>query len=344
MTTLFKYRCSCGNTDNSKLSLAEAQCIRCNATYPVSSTGVILFNQNKTEQNAYFDEMYHAGWSHAKDEFQEKYVGAFHDSVLRTEDYLKSCGFDKTWPLEHLSILDAACGSGWVTAGLFQNKKVQGCKLHAFDISQDGPEMLARFEKNKKSSNHIETSTQNAEDMRFGDATFDLIIGSSILHHFDNFEGFLTDCRRILKPGGVAIFGEPFSIGYGIGAAALLIAQRQLGTHYELIESMYSDICIRNKVPRNLLKNLVDKHLFIQSTFIQAAEKTGFISVNFISPQSREYYCDHFIDELLQERGIADVYLANQANSIYKVFFDIFDNDNFVHTLGAFMHIVLKRR
>lgn len=342
MLTIFKYKCSCGNTDFLQFDASMAHCNHCDAVYSVSPTGVITFNKETTEQNTYFDNLYRAGHSHAKDKYQEDYMGAFNNSMKRVEVYLKSSGFDLTQPIENLSILDAACGSGWVTAGLMQNKNILNCRFHAFDISPDGPEMLARFERSIKSSNQLEMSVQNAEAMTLGDAAFDLIIGSSILHHFDDYEKFLSDCRRILKPGGIAVFGEPFAIGYGLSAAALLIAQRQLGTTHKLIENNYNDIAFRNKSPRKLLRKLVDKHVFIQSTFIQLAQQIGFSSVNFISPGPREYYRDHFIDDLLHERGIKDVRLAKQANNIYRILFDIFDADSFAHSMGAFIYIVLK--
>lgn len=341
MTTLFKYRCPCGNTDFLRLNVATARCNHCDAAVPVSPTRVITFTQEKTEQNDLFDNLYHAGHAHTKNKFQDDYAGAFNDSMKRTEVYLKLAGFDVKQPIEHMSILDAACGSGWVTAGLLQNKNLLNCRFHAFDISPDGPEMLARFERSMKSSNRLEISVQNAEAMRFGDATFDLIIGSSILHHFDAFENFLSDCRRILKPGGVAIFGEPFAIGYGLGATALLIAQRQLGAHHESLEAFYNDIAFRNNSPRELRKGLVDKHLFLQSTFIQLAQQIGFSSVNFISPNTREYYRDHFMDELLCDIGISDVRLAEQATNIYGIIFDIFDSDTFDHLISPFMNVVL---
>jgi ubiquinone/menaquinone biosynthesis C-methylase UbiE len=342
--TLFKYKCSCGNTDFLEINAAAAHCDSCDSACPISSTGVILLNQKKTEQNAYFDNLYRAGHSHAKDKFQEDYAGAFNKSEERAQDYLNSLGLDMERPIEHFSILDVACGSGWVTAGLIQNKNIRDCKFHAFDISPEGPEMLTRFKNNLESSNQLETSTQDAEMMKFGDDTFNIIIGSSVLHHFDHFEGFLADCHRMLKPGGVAVFGEPFAIGYGFGAAALLIAQKQLGTKHEIINAFYDDLVFRNKNPRELLKKLIDKHLFFQSTFIPLAQQIGFSSVNYILPGSREYYRDHFVDDLLKERGISDVHLAEYANSIYRVFFDMFDSDDFAHSMCAFVHIVLRKK
>jgi 2-polyprenyl-3-methyl-5-hydroxy-6-metoxy-1,4-benzoquinol methylase len=49
-------------------------------------------------------------------------------------------------------------------------------------------------------------SVQDASQMRFAPESFDIVIGSSVLHHFDDVEKFLIDCRKILKPGGAAVF------------------------------------------------------------------------------------------------------------------------------------------
>ena len=222
-------------------------------------------------------------------------------------------------------------------------RKLKNCKFHAFDISPDGPEILAKFAKDLETSNHLEMSVQNAEEMRFGDSTFDVIIGSSVLHHFDNYESFLTDCHRMLKPGAVAIFGEPFALGYGIAAAVLLIAQRQLGTHYEGIELIYDDMAFRNKNSRALLNGLVDKHLFYTQALTHLAQQIGFSSVNFISPDTGEYIRDCLINELLRERGIKDDRLADYATNIYRIVFNVFGPDNVENSMGPFMNIVFKR-
>jgi ubiquinone/menaquinone biosynthesis C-methylase UbiE len=342
-TTLFRYTCSCGNTDYLQLNGDTARCYHCDVTYPILPNGVLILSQEKTEQSAFYDNLYSAGYSHEKDRFQEDYADAFSNSSQHTLSYLNSCGFDIEKPFKNLSILDAACGSGSITAGLLLNKNIHNCDLHAFDISAYGMDMLARFSKTQQNTNRLEMSTQNAEAMVFGDATFDLVIGSSILHHFNNFENFLSDCYRILKPGGKAVFGEPFAIGYGLAAASMLMAQQQLGTRYDLIEANYNEIAYRIKSSRKALTQVVDKHIFFDSTFITLAQQIGFSSVNIVSPATREYYLDHFIEDLLHERGIVDVNLAKQANAIYRKIFDIFDADSYVHSIASFNHVVLRK-
>lgn len=53
----------------------------------------------------------------------------------------------------------------------------------------------------------------NAEQLIFEDNQFDLVCGGSILHHLFQPERTLAECARILKPGGAAIFFEPFEVG-----------------------------------------------------------------------------------------------------------------------------------
>jgi SAM-dependent methyltransferase len=48
----------------------------------------------------------------------------------------------------------------------------------------------------------------NAEALEFPDASFDLIIGRGIIHHLDLTRAF-GEVRRVLRPGGRAIFFEP---------------------------------------------------------------------------------------------------------------------------------------
>jgi ubiquinone/menaquinone biosynthesis C-methylase UbiE len=48
----------------------------------------------------------------------------------------------------------------------------------------------------------------NAEATTFPDNSFDLICGSSILHHL-NLDKACAEIRRILRPDGGAVFIEP---------------------------------------------------------------------------------------------------------------------------------------
>jgi ubiquinone/menaquinone biosynthesis C-methylase UbiE len=241
------------------------------------------------------------------------------------------------------SILDVACGSGWVAAGLFRHPNVRNCKFHAFDISIGGLELLSRFERHAaKGGNRLEMSVQNAEEMFFTDASFDYVIGSSVLHHFSDPALFLRDCRRVLKPGGVATFGEPFGVGYGLGAAALMLAQQRRRKKHDAVTRMYNDLAVRMKGKPEQLAGLVDRHLFLHSTFLDMAYAAGFKKVDFLPLATREFYRERFIGELLRERGVQDPGLCKEATSIYRVIFDLFDTESYGHSVAAFLQLVLR--
>jgi ubiquinone/menaquinone biosynthesis C-methylase UbiE len=346
--TIFRYPCVCGEISFLGRGDGYVHCRRCAATHRTSPSGIIDFFGRKTEQNAYFDSLYEAGHLHKNDELSTQSARSYESSYDKAQQYLALCGIDPARPVTDLCILDAACGSGWVTAGLLRNPMVQGCRFHAYDISPQGLEMLAKFAETEQSTNVVEMSVQDASQMVFEDATFDLVIGSSVLHHFSDVPSFLAKCRKILKPGGAAVFGEPFAVGYGLGVAALMVAQRQLGLQYLGIDAVYKDITYGPSTHGHVRKhpdrveNLVDKHLFFQSPFRSMALSAGFSDVSFISPAPREYYRDQFISDLMTERDVSDPALLARASEIYRTFFEVFDADNYGESVAAFIQVVLR--
>jgi ubiquinone/menaquinone biosynthesis C-methylase UbiE len=341
-TTLFRYICKCGVAGPLHLDDSAARCSSCGTSYPVTGFGAVVLASETTEQNDYFDTLYKSGKLHKVDGINDVQRRNYSSNAERAQHYLSACGVDLAAGLRNANILDVACGSGWVTAGLMSHPNIQGCRFHACDISPDGLAMLAAFERSRNSANALEMSVQNAEELTFEDATFDFVIGSSVLHHFSNVPAFLCKCRRILASGGVATFGEPFAVGYGIGSAVLMIAQKQVGTTYDSVRDLYNDVLVRVSGPPEVRSVLVDKHLFFQSTFIAMARQSGFSNIEFHPFASREFYRESFINELLAERSIPEGPLARAARDIYRVIFDIFDADSYAHSLSAFNQIVLR--
>lgn len=60
----------------------------------------------------------------------------------------------------------------------------------------------------------------NAEELDFLPQSFDLVVGGAILHHLLQPERVIRGCAAILKPGGCAMFFEPFENGNAILALA----------------------------------------------------------------------------------------------------------------------------
>ena len=97
-------------------------------------------------------------------------------------------------------VLDYGCFTGDLYQQLAPH---QPLRIVGIDISTQGIETArARF------GSGAEYLVMDAHRTTFADATFDLVVGRSILHHLD-WEVAIREVSRILKPGGVAVFTEP---------------------------------------------------------------------------------------------------------------------------------------
>lgn len=97
-------------------------------------------------------------------------------------------------------VLEIGCGTGLFTSFV----AVTGAQVTAIDLSE---ELLARARANNKNSNAVFTSG-DVHKLCFSDNSFDVVFGSSVLHHLDVAKAF-TEIFRVLKPGGRIVFAEP---------------------------------------------------------------------------------------------------------------------------------------
>ena len=99
-----------------------------------------------------------------------------------------------------MTILEIGCGTGYFTRELTWC----GADIVAIDVSPD----LLEIAKAKYSAPNVRYEIQNACALTYPDATFDSVVGSSILHHLE-IEQALHEVYRVLKPGGTIYFTEP---------------------------------------------------------------------------------------------------------------------------------------
>jgi SAM-dependent methyltransferase len=99
-----------------------------------------------------------------------------------------------------MTILEIGCGTGYFTRELTRS----GADVVAIDVS---PELL-EIAKSKYFAPNVRYEIQNACALTYSDATFDSVVGSSILHHLE-VEEALREIYRVLKPGGTIYFTEP---------------------------------------------------------------------------------------------------------------------------------------
>ncbi len=134
----------------------------------------------------------------------------YHDLILEALNVVQ-------FPREdHLSptILDVGCGFGNTTLPLLEI--FPQSRIVATELSLP---MLMALKDSLYQKNKAEACTLlqlNAEELDFKEDTFDLIVGAAILHHLFHPGKVFASFAKILKPGGHAIFFEPFENGYSI--------------------------------------------------------------------------------------------------------------------------------
>jgi SAM-dependent methyltransferase len=99
-----------------------------------------------------------------------------------------------------MRVLELGCGSGHLTRELAHT----GADIVATDLS---PELLETAKANC-STPKVRYEIQNACALSYSDATFDSVVGSSVLHHLE-IEPALREIYRVLKSGGTIYFAEP---------------------------------------------------------------------------------------------------------------------------------------
>jgi len=154
---------------------------------------VRLLRQDTTQQQrileSYFDEDTLAAATRfaASEEFAAlcDYVG-----VSR----LKGSGRPK-------QILDLSCGNG-IASFAFANLGHQVTAADPDESEEVGLGAVRKLIPHLKAGS-IETARAFAEQLPFTDNTFDIVYVRQALHHFMDLKQGLSECRRVLKPGGV---------------------------------------------------------------------------------------------------------------------------------------------
>ncbi len=83
----------------------------------------------------------------------------------------------------------------------------RGARVTAFDLSPAYVEEARRRARANGTTIHFVTA--DAERLPFADGSFDRIWGNAVLHHLDLARA-VREVRRVLAPGGVAVFCEPW--------------------------------------------------------------------------------------------------------------------------------------
>jgi SAM-dependent methyltransferase len=99
-----------------------------------------------------------------------------------------------------MEVLELGCGTAYFTQELTET----GAAITAIDIS---PELLEAARARCPAQN-VKFEVQNAYELSYADASFDSVVGSSVLHHLELGKA-ISEIYRVLKPGGTICFTEP---------------------------------------------------------------------------------------------------------------------------------------
>lgn len=98
-------------------------------------------------------------------------------------------------------ILELACGTGMVTRML--REKFPSAKITATDIN---PDMLKIAKEKLEGKSGIEWAEVNAEEIPYGDNTFDCVICQYGIMFVPDKQKMVSEAFRVLKPGGTFLF------------------------------------------------------------------------------------------------------------------------------------------
>ncbi len=125
-------------------------------------------------------------------------------------DYSEECpwssyAFDFLGPLAGRSIVDIGCGyhPTPIYFALAGAERVCAC-----DVSPKAVQFMRRVAKIYGVADRVTVYESPVEKMPFESGAFDLMHGEAVLHHI-SFLSAAPEIRRVLKPGGRAVFKDP---------------------------------------------------------------------------------------------------------------------------------------
>jgi len=149
---------------------------------------------------------------------KKEQVAEMFDKIAFRYDFLNrflSVGIDRGWRKKAIrelddirpkSILDVATGTADMPVMMI--KQLHPERITGIDISEGMLEWGKQKITALKLGNQISLETGDAEDIPFGDASFDAVTVAFGVRNFQNLEKGLSEMRRVLRPGGKLVILE----------------------------------------------------------------------------------------------------------------------------------------
>jgi SAM-dependent methyltransferase len=187
-------------------------------------------------------------------------------------------------------ILDLGSGSG-VNSIVPCRRLFPDARMVATDLSGELLAMLGAYAADTGANDAVVCVKMDAISDAIAPGGFDLVTGAAILHHLEDPEAGLAAAARALKPGGHAIFFEPFN-----GWAVLRLAFERILAEAELrkdpldstvdaaLHAFIRDVRERSDPDTTTpwFRKLDDKWLFSRSRISAWAKAAGFATIRYV--------------------------------------------------------------
>ncbi|CAN7231335.1 class I SAM-dependent methyltransferase [Phenylobacterium sp. LjRoot219] len=221
-------------------------------------------------------------------------AGDYHQRYAASDHFEKlfNQGLEKTGVTvaERPLILDLGSGSG-VNSIVPCMRLFPGARSIATDLSGELLSMLGAYLRETGAVEQAVCVQMDAMSDHVAPGAFDLVTGAAILHHLERPKAGLAAAARALKPGGHAIFFEPFD-GYGIMRLAyerILSEARLRGDPLDpLVERVLGNMVIDTAARTDpdpttaAFKALDDKWLFSRERITAMAQDVGFTEIRIV--------------------------------------------------------------
>lgn len=169
----------------------------------------MLFSMHDTTAARPEEDRTDALASREKDFYNEKGATSYH-TVRRwiwraLGEFRRNAEIKRFYDPAGKAVLDYGCGPGYLTKYLIEHG---AASVTGIDVSDGEIEQARERAEQEGVQDRTRFMVADAHATDFADDSFDLIVGDSILHHLD-MRIALAELRRILRPGGRAVFMEP---------------------------------------------------------------------------------------------------------------------------------------
>lgn len=185
------------------------------------------------------------------------------------------------------NVLDLGCGAGHVSFTVAPNV----AHVVAYDLSPRMLDTVSSAAKDKGLEN-ISTRQGVAESLPFDDASMDVVISRYSAHHWQDVGQALREVKRVLKPGGEAIFIDVVSPGHPV-----------LDVYLQTVEILRDTSHVRDYTPGEWLTFFTEAGLKVESVTCSR------LHLEFSSWITRMRTPEHFVTAIreLQRHASAEV-------------------------------------